>query len=298
MTNSELESCKRRCKLRTRWIWPMCFILLITSRSFATEQPVTNHAWSILEAGFHDKKTEDQIQSISALGLMPGDAKAVKTAEDLLQDANADVSRAAVTALGEMNSTTSLPKIKALISHSDPKMIVTIAAVLTKFKDPEGYEIYYELLTGQRKGGGSVIDGIKDKREMEKMGVKTAVGFLPGGGAATGAYDYLKHNGSSRSNLDVTAVSELADDRDPVAEKAIVQASIGGKQVVQIAALRALAKRGDPSVIKDIEPAMDSDKAVVRYTAAATILHLSDLQLKQAVRPSQSLRRTTPHRRP
>jgi HEAT repeat protein len=276
----------------------MCFIFLITSRSFATKQPVTNQAWSILEAGFHDKKTDNQVQAISALGLMPDDAKAVKTAEDLLHDANADICRAAVTALGEMNSTASLPKIKALISHSDPKIIVAIAAVLTKFKDPEGYEIYYELLTGERKGGGSVIDGIKDKGAMEKMGVKTAVGFLPGGGAATGAYDYFKHNGSSRSSLDVTAVSGLAEDRDPVAEKAIVQASVGGKEVVQIAALRALAKRGDPSVIKDIEPAMDSNKPVVRYTAAATILHLSDLQQKPVVRPAAPLRRSARHRRP
>jgi HEAT repeat protein len=179
-----------------------------------------------------------------------------------------------------MNSKASLPKIKALISHSDAKTVVAIAAVLKKFKDPEGYEIYYQLLTGKRKGGGSIYDGIKDRKSLEKMGVETAIGFAPFGGAATGAYDYFKQNGSSHSELSVTAVSALADDPDPVAEKALVQASFGGKEVVQVTALRALAKRGDPTVVKDIEPAMCSDKSMISYTAAATILHLQNLRAK------------------
>ena len=41
---------------------------------------------------------------------------------------------------------------------------MAIAAVLKKSYDPEGYEIYYEILTGKRKGSGSILDGIKDKK--------------------------------------------------------------------------------------------------------------------------------------
>lgn len=111
--------------------------------------------------------------------------------------------------------------------------------------------------------------------------METAVGFAPFGGMATGAYDYFKQNGSARSTLDVTAVSALADDRDRVAEEALVQSSVGGKEVIQVAALRALAKRGDATVVDDIEPAMYSDKPLIRYTAAATILHLLDLRPKR-----------------
>jgi len=58
------------------------------------------------------------------------------------------------------------------------------------------------------------------------------------------------------------------------AKKALVQAAFGRKAPVRVAALRALAKRGDATLINDIEPAMHADKAVVSYTAAAAILHL------------------------
>jgi HEAT repeat protein len=191
-----------------------------------------------------------------------------------------------------LNSKSSLPKIKALLGHADAKTVVAIAAVLTKLKDPEGNEIYYEIVTGQRKGGGSILDGIKDKKALETMGVQSAIGFLPGGGEATGAYDYLKRNGSANAALDVTAVTALAEDPDPEVKKALVQACFGGKEVVEAAALRALAKRGDPSVINEIEPAMYSDNPLVRYTAAAAIVHLEDVRARQ---PGKHERNETRH---
>ncbi|HWF45367.1 MAG TPA: HEAT repeat domain-containing protein [Bryobacteraceae bacterium] len=247
----------------------------------ATEQSVSEKAWTILEAGLHDEKSDKRAQAVFALGLVPRDNKAIETAEHALNDPDPNVRRAAIDALGEMNSKRSLPKIKALISNSDGRTVLAIAAVLTKFKDPEGYEIYYEVLTGKRKDGGSILAGIKDRKALEKMGVETAIGFAPFGGVATGAYGYLKQNSSSHANTDVTAASALAGDRDPVAEKALVDTSFDGKEAVQIAALRALATRGDPSVVKDIEPAMYSDKPSISYTAAATVVHLLDIRPKQ-----------------
>src|SRR5690349_14707534 len=171
---------------------------------------------------------------------MPGNKKAAEMAEQALQDPDHNVCRAAITALGEMNSKKSLAKIKVLISHSDAKTVLAIAAVLTKFKDPEGYEIYYQVLTGERKEGGSILDGIKDRKALEKIGVQTAIGFVPFAGIGTGAYDYFKQYGLAQSNVEVIAVAALANDRDPVVEKALVQASLGGKGAVQVAALRAL----------------------------------------------------------
>ena len=282
MTNSEARSHKRVDAQHTGWIWAMCLIALTACRLSANEPSVSNKAWSTLEAGLHDKKADNRVLAVSALGLMPGDRKAAEAAEQALEDSDATVRRAGIAALGEMNAKTSLPKIKALISHSDAKTVVAIAAVLTKFKDPEGYDIYYQLLTGKRKGGGSILDGIKDRKDLEKMGVETALGFVPFGGIGTGAYDYFKRNGSSDSNLSVTAVFAVAEDPDPVVKKALVQSSFNGKEVVQAASLRALAKRGDPTVINDIEPAMYSGKPLIIYTTAATILHLMDLREKQS----------------
>jgi HEAT repeat protein len=230
-------------------------------------------AWTILQTGSQDKSADKRAQAVSALGLISGDPRAVEMVEHALQDSKSEVRQAAVIALGDMNSRASLPKIKALLKNSDAKTVVAIAAVLKKFNDPQGYEIYYEILTGERKASGGILDGLKDKKSLEKMGLEEAFGFVPFGGVGIGAYDYFKRNDTS--NVNAAAATALAQDRDPATEKALVQASFGGKEIVQAAALRALAMRGDPAVINEIEPAMYSDKSLISYTAAATIVHLT-----------------------
>jgi HEAT repeat protein len=115
----------------------MCFVWLPAYQLSASEQSVTTKAWTVLDAGLHDQKAATRIQAISALGIIPGNRRAIEIAEQTLQDSNSDVCRAAISALGEMNSKGSLSKIKALISRSDAKTVVAIAAVLTKFKDPK-----------------------------------------------------------------------------------------------------------------------------------------------------------------
>jgi HEAT repeat protein len=251
------------------------FVLGTPFPSLADDGQVVRHeAWGILDAGLQDKSADRRAEAIAALGVAAGDKRALETLEEFLQDPKPEIRTAAVAALGVMNAKSSLPKIKALLSDSDAKTTLAIAAVLQKFGDPEGFEIYYELMTGERKDGQKITDGIKDRKGLEKMGAETAIGFLPFGGVATGAYDYISGSNKSGANAYVTAVNALAEDSDPRVKKALVQAAFGGKVPVRVAALRALAKQGDPTVVNDIEPAMHSDKAVVSYTAAAAILHL------------------------
>ena len=242
--------------------------------SLAAGQSFRDEASGILRAGLQDKSVEKRVEAITALGVAAGDARALTTLEGCLQDPRPEIRTAAVAALGDMNAKSSLPKIKALLSYSDAKTTLAIAAVLKKFGDPEGFEIYNELVTGERKDGQKLTDGITDRKGLEKLGAETTIGFLPFGGAATGTYGYISHSSNSAANVYVIAVNALAEDPDLQVKKALVQAAFGGKVPVRVAALRALAKRGDPTVVNDIEPAMHSDKAVISYTAAAAILHL------------------------
>lgn len=240
----------------------------------AAGHSLRDEAWGILDAGLEAKTVDKRAEALAALGVAAGDETALKTLEECLQDPKPEIRTAAVAALGDMNAKSSLPKIKALLSNSDARTTLAIAAVLKKFGDPEGFEIYNELVTGERKDGQKLTDGVKDRKGLEKMGAEAAIGFLPFGGVATGAYDYISGNSKSVANVYVVAVNALADDPDPQVKKALVQAAVGGKVPVRVAALRALAKRGDATVVDEIEPAMHADKAVVSYTAAAAILHL------------------------
>jgi len=54
-----------------------------------------------------------------------------------------------------------------------------------------------------------------------------------------------------------------------------VKAASDKNLAVRAAALEAIALRGDPSVVPKISAALDDDKDVVRFTAAACVAHLS-----------------------
>ncbi len=250
-----------------------CILFLLVFCFSGTAQSGSK-AWDILKAGASDPNTTKRQQAISSLGIVTGNRKAVELAEHALQDSQSAVRRAAVIALGGMGSRSSLPKIKALLPSSNAETVVAIAAVLKQFNDPEGYAIYYEILTGQRKSGGGILSGLEDKKTLEKMGFEEAIGFIPFGGVGWGAYEYFKHLGAP--GVDVAAAAALASDPDPSARTALIHASFGGKQMVRLAALQALARRGDPSVVDSIEPAMYSEIPLVSYTAAAVVAHLTE----------------------
>ena len=256
------------------------FFVLSVGCAFLRAEEVHTRAWTILHTGIEMKSSEKRAQAVLALGLIPGNPKAVELAEHALQDSEPEVRRAAVAALGEMNSETSLPKIKALFEdpkNSDMKTVIAIAAVLKQFNDPLGYRIYGEIVSGQRKCG-SLLDGIKDKKALETMAIEEGLTFVPFASYGVGAYKYFKRNNTANANVHATAAAALETDADPSGEALLVDASLDGKEVVRVAALRALAKRGNPAVIEQIAPAMYSQKPRVRYTAAAALIHLSDLR--------------------
>ena len=254
-------------------------LFLLLGCGFLHGQEFRTKSWTILQAGSEERSDGNRAQAISALGIIPDNPQAVLLGERALQDSKSEVRRAAVVALGEMSSTGSLPKIKALLEDSDTKTVLAVAAVLTKFNDPAGYKIYCEIISGQRKGS-SLLDDVKDKKNLEKMGIEGALGFVPYAGYGVSAYNYFKRNDQAKANLNAKAATALAQDPDPSGENALINASLSGKEVVQLAALRALAERGNPAVIKDIVPALYCKKTRVRYTAAAALVHLSDQQSK------------------
>jgi HEAT repeat protein len=58
-----------------------------------------------------------------------------------------------------------------------------------------------------------------------------------------------------------------------------LQAALADKEEeVRLAALDALAERGDPKCIERLAKNLNEDKSAVRYRTAAVILHLGDLE--------------------
>ncbi len=71
----------------------------------------------------------------------------------------------------------------------------------------------------------------------------------------------------------------LAKDPDPKSGDALADASANkDKWLVRAAAFDAIAKRGDPVLLKAAEAGLQDDKDQVRISAAAAVIRLTDIQ--------------------
>src|SRR5215469_5935791 len=81
-------------------------------------------AWQTLETAYTGNKMSDRANATRVLGLIRNDVKARNLAEKALSDLKPEVRAAAAAALGDMNSTKSIPKLKKALDDSDPSVVL------------------------------------------------------------------------------------------------------------------------------------------------------------------------------
>ena len=233
-------------------------------------------AWQILDTASTGDKTSDRAMAIRVLGLVPNDAKALKLVDEALNDDKPEVRSAAAAALGDMKSRTSIPKLREALDDKDPSVALAAAHSLELMHDDSAYEVYYEVLTGRRKAGKGLIASktsiLKDPKKMAQLGFEEGIGFIPFAGIGWKAIKVMRKDDSSP--VRAAAAKVLAKDPDSAATKALVEAAGDKNWLVRTAALEALAKRGDPSVLDKVTGHMSDEKDAVKYTAAAAVLRL------------------------
>lgn len=251
-------------------------LIMAASGSVPSEIP-TNTAWLILQQAAADKSADKRSKAAHALGLLHKNPKAERILQKALIDENAHVRVAASKALGEMGS----PSARATLIRAlnDPEIEVVIAAAnsLYLLKDPAAYEVYYALLTGERKGSQGLLHSelsvLRDKRSLEKLAFETGIGFVPFGGMGYEAWKTITKDDASP--IRAAAAQRLAKDPDPKSGRALASACSDNKWSVRAAAVEALIDRGDPALLDRVIPLLEDGNDQVRYDAAAAVLDLS-----------------------
>lgn len=240
-------------------------------------QKPLQEAWEILRNGAQSKSTDRRTKAIGVLGLVPNNLEARRYAEAALQDSEASVRIAAATALGDMHSRASIPLLKQRLVDDSTGVVLACAKSLLSMKDNSGYEVYYAILTGQRKAKGSLIDDqlkiLHDPKKLAQIGFEEGLGFVPFAGMGYTAYKMLSKD--EVSPVRAAAARALATDPDPESAKALVAALKDKSWIVRKAALDAIAKRSDHRLLSPVIPVMEDDKDIVMYTAAAAVVHLA-----------------------
>jgi HEAT repeat protein len=243
-------------------------------------QTVTNSAWPILEAGLQQKKAAQRVAAVRVLGFIPNDSHAVELAEKALQDKNSGVRGAAATALGLMHASAADTELKQALKDKNLGVVMASAHALSLLNDPACYDVYYAVYTGARKNDqGMIAQEMKilhDPKQLVEMGVDEGIGFVPFAGDGWEAYQTIMKDKKDGVAAKAALVAALAKDPEPRTGKLLVTVSQNRNWVLRVAALQAIAKRGDPILLSGIEPRLSESKREVRYAAAAAVIRLED----------------------
>jgi HEAT repeat protein len=254
--------------------------LVLGQASTDIESP-THKAWDILQMAAVSKKTSERADGVRALGLVRENKRARETAECSLQDPNPEVRAAAATALGQMHALQSIPKLEAALSDKKIRVVMAAAHALRELKDVKpAYDVYYDLLMGERKSGDGLIqqqlDTLRNPKELAKIGISEGVGYIPFAGIGWDAYRTMKKK--DPNPVRAVAATYLAHDPDPASAKALVRATNDKDWIVRAAALEAIAERGDPLLLPKVEAKFADSHPKVRYSAAAAVIRLSAIE--------------------
>lgn len=243
-------------------------------------QNLQTKAWGILWEGAHADDTAKRSKAIHALGILYAYPEVVQLAEGGLKDNRPDVRSAAATALGEMHSTASITELENALSDKDVSVALAAGRSLLLLKNNSGYDIYFAVLTGKRKTGESLIrqelDQLDTPRKAAEFAFDQGIGFVPYAGYGMDVINALtkKRDGSA---VRAVAATSLAHDPDLRSGQALVHACSDKNWIVRAAALQAIAERGNPSLAPQIELELSDSDDIVRYTAAAAILRLTQI---------------------
>jgi HEAT repeat protein len=159
----------------------------------------------------------------------------------------------------------------------ESEVVFSASSALFQLGDPTAYQVYYAVLTGQRKTGEPLLESqmemLKDPNTLAKVGFEAGIGFIPFGGIVYKAFKSFRQD--NVSPVRAAAAQRLAADPDPNTGKALAAATADEKWIVRAAAISAIAKRGDASLLPAAAARLDDEQAVVRFNAAAAVVRLS-----------------------
>lgn len=265
------------------------FLLLTSSNAVTTpELANTREAWTILQDGAADKNAGRRAEAVHALALIH-DRRAQILAEQALNDPDKGVRSEAATSLGRMQAGSARAKLRSCLNDKEVQVVLACTNSLYILKDPIAYDVYYALLTEQRKSSKgllqSQLDTLRDRKQLEKLAFETGIGFVPYGGMAWTAIKTVAHD--DISPVRALAAERLATDPDRRSEEALTDYLSDRKTRVREAVIEAIAKRRDPKLLKSVVALLDDEADSVRYDAAAAVICLSGHSVRPVNRPGK-----------
>lgn len=265
-----------------------------TPRNISAKENVSATAWKMLEAGIASDKTRSRSDAVSALSVLNSHPKAISLLTGRMQDKDVSIRVLAATSLGEMKARPAISALKK--SLDDPSVEVSFAAAqaLWKMSDRSGRDIFYAVLSGERKTTPGLIQTkvrtakqeMRDPKALALIGVNEASGaFLGPFSMGVSMLEEYAKNTSAPVQAVCAKLLAMDDSRETTEE---LEDVLWDKNwAVRAAAARALAKLNDRKAVKHLIEIMESDpQESARLVAAAAIIRLGGGRGVAAHRPA------------
>lgn len=261
------------------------FILVLLTAACCA-QTVANPGWSVLEAGLAQKSAGQRLLAVRVLGLISDDPHAAQLAETALKNKNSSIRAAAATALGQMHASGADASLKEALNDKNLSVVMAAAHALRLLNDPRCYDVYYEVYTGERKNNSGMIAQemqiLHNPKQLAQMGFNEGIGYVPFAGIPWEALQTIMKDRKSGTAAKAALISALATDPEARTGRLLLTTSQNKNWVLRVAALEAIAKRGDSTLAAGLEPRLSDSRREVRLAAAATVIHLDDLAKAQS----------------
>ena len=261
-------------------------LILILLTAACCAQTVAKPGWSVLEAGLAQKSAGQRLAAVRVLGLISDDPHAAELAETALKDRNSSIRTAAATSLGQMHASGANTSLKEALNDKNLSVVMAAAHALRLLNDAACYDVYYEVYTGERKNSSGMIAQetqiIHNPRQLALMGFNEGIGYVPFAGIPWEALQTIMKDRKSGTAAKAALISALATDPESRTSKLLLTTSQNPNWVLRVAALEAIAKRGDSALLQGIEPRLSDSRREVRFAAAATIIHLDNVAKAQS----------------
>ena len=179
-----------------------------------------------------------------ARGPAAGNQRARQLAEWVLSDEKEGVRAAGAEALGQIGLPAAAVALKKALKDQSAEVVFSAAGALFELKDPAAYEVYFAVLTGERKSGEGLVqsqlDMLKDPQALAKIGFEAGLGFIPFGGIG---YKTFKASPATRPRRYARRRRRnWSRDPDPEERTGAGQRVEGRQWLVRAAAVNALAR--------------------------------------------------------
>ena len=267
----------------------LVFIIMALLNAFSLPfyaQTGTNPGWPLLEEGLQQKSVGRRLAAVRVLGLIPDDPHAAELAEKALKDPSSLIRAAAATSLGQMHASGTNTSLRQAVNDKNLSVAMAAAHALYLLNDPACYELYYEVYTGERSNDSGLIAQemkvLHDPKQLAHIGLNEGIGYVPFSGIGWEALRTIMKDRKSGVAAKAALISSLATDPDGRTNGLLLAATENRNWVLRVAALEAIAQRGNPSLLTGVEPRLSDPRREVRLAAAATVIRLSRAAKTQA----------------